>query len=265
MRLNTESPVCGSCSLRWVRSWEEQFPLCLITHFHHSVFPSDFLAIASHIATMDSRRNFDEDKALMIEDPCCHNARSSSNKKSGIHYHSILLLLNIIVACTTIYFVTNSSSCRLQLELPGWDTELRDARGSIEYEERAYTGALMYDYDKKQVVKLNDSHLEFFGPPSANIDDAWHYLLHGSSEKKSLRATIADICLRRISRHDKRRSGTIWFRTTTNSKRQQVPFRVRFPQSGTKPMDNTEPFQLTIHADRTCFITCTASTPYALS
>jgi hypothetical protein len=129
---------------------------------------------------MASPRDFDEDKALIIEDTCCHNTQSYSNKRWSVHFYVLLTLLNGLIACTTRYFNANTHTC--QREVPGWNTELHDARNAIEYEERAYTGALTYDYDKRQVVKVNDGDLEFFGPPSAKIDDAWHYLLHGSLE-----------------------------------------------------------------------------------
>ena len=128
---------------------------------------------------MASPRNFDEDKALIVEDTCCHDTQFYPNKRWSVHFYVFLSLLNVLVACITIYSNANTHTC--QRGIPGWDTELYDARSAIEYEERAYTGALTYDYDKHQVVKVNDSDLEFFGPPSAEINDAWHYLLHGSS------------------------------------------------------------------------------------
>lgn len=87
-------------------------------------------------------------------------------------------LLNILIACITVY--SNAAATSSQPQVAGWDTELHDARKAIEYEELAYTGALTYDSDKRRIVKVNDSELEFFGPPSEQIDNAWQYLLHGS-------------------------------------------------------------------------------------
>lgn len=125
----------------------------------------------------DSLRDFDEDKALIVEDPCC-NHQSTTKKSRSTHFYVLFSLLNIGIACVTIY--SNATASKLQT--PGWDTELYDARKVIEYEERAYTGALTYDAEKHEIVKVNDSDLQFFGPPSAHIDDAWQYLLHGSLE-----------------------------------------------------------------------------------
>lgn len=126
---------------------------------------------------MDSPQDFDEDKALIIEDTCSCNSQSPPNKKRSIHFYALFSLLNITIACITVYSNANAHTRRPQVL--GWDTELHDARSAIEYEERSYTGALTYDYEQQAVVKLNDSDLEFFGPPSARIDDAWEYLLHG--------------------------------------------------------------------------------------
>jgi hypothetical protein len=132
---------------------------------------------------MDSPRNFGEDKALIVEDTCACNTQSPPIKKRNIHLYVLLSVLNIIIACITVWSnaSANAHSCRSQT--PGWDTELHDARGAIEYEERAYTGALSYDAEKHEIIRVNDSKLEFFGPPSQSIDDAWQYLLHGSLDR----------------------------------------------------------------------------------
>jgi hypothetical protein len=131
------------------------------------------------MTSIDSSRDFDEDKALIVEDPCC-NHQSTSRKRRSIHFYVLFSLLNTIIACVTIY--SNATVPSRRSPLHGWDTELYDVRKVIEYEERAYTGALTYDAEKREIVKLNDGDLQFFGPPSAHIDDAWHYLLHGQLE-----------------------------------------------------------------------------------
>jgi hypothetical protein len=155
------------------------------------------------VATMNSPRNLDEDKALIIEDTCCHNTQSHSKKRWSVHFHALFLLLNVIIAGITIYSNANIATCQQQVH--GWDTELHDARSAIEYEERAYTGALTYDYEKHQVVKVNDGGLEFFGPPSAEINDAWHYLLHGSSQSRQNNSSLLSLIHkpRRVSCHDR--------------------------------------------------------------
>lgn len=136
---------------------------------------------------MDPPRDFDEDKALIIEDTCSCNTPSSPSKKRNIHFYVLFTLLNITIACITVY--SNASAHRHPLRVSSWDTELYDARRAIEYEERSYTGALTYDCEKKEIVKLNDSDLEFFGPPSTQIDDAWDYMFHGPLDRTQFTPT----------------------------------------------------------------------------
>ncbi|CAK4034791.1 Hypothetical predicted protein [Lecanosticta acicola] len=58
-------------------------------------------------------------------------------------------------------------------------TDTTDAHKAIEYESRTFTGALVYDPEKKVAFRKPDGEREYFGPPSKEIDDAWHELLHG--------------------------------------------------------------------------------------
>ena len=135
---------------------------------------------------MDPPRDFDEDKALIIEETCSCNNQSPPIKKRNIHFYVLFSVLNIIIACTTVYSNANANAHHHRPQALGWDTELHDARSAIEYEERAYTGALSYDPEKREIIKVNDSKLEFFGPPSTQIDDAWDYLLHGSLDGRQI-------------------------------------------------------------------------------
>ena len=128
------------------------------------------------ITRMDSPRDFDEDKALIVEDTCSCNTQTPPSKKRNLQFYVLFSLLNTLIACVTVY--SNATVSSRQPQVPGWDTELHDARKAIEYEEQSYTGALTYDSEKRQIVKVNDSDLEFFGPPSERIDNAWQYLLH---------------------------------------------------------------------------------------
>lgn len=58
-------------------------------------------------------------------------------------------------------------------------TDLKDARHAIEYEVREYTGALVYDSEKKGLVRVREpGAVEYFGPPSEAVDDSWTALLH---------------------------------------------------------------------------------------
>ena len=165
---------------------------------------------------MESPRDFEEDKAFLTENLCSGETEPSPNKRRSIRFYVLFSLLNIIIACITVY--SNATAFSRHTQVPGWDTELQDARRFIEYEERAYTGALTYDAEKREIVRLNDSDLEFFGPPSASIDDAWQYLLHGSL--KSIRvdslSKVTDVRRRRVPSYDRRRGRTICSRTANH-------------------------------------------------
>ncbi|KAM0721307.1 hypothetical protein Q7P37_003595 [Cladosporium fusiforme] len=63
-----------------------------------------------------------------------------------------------------------------------WNGDMLDAHGAIGCRVRSYTGALNYDYSKKEMVREADGGLKFFGPPSPAIDAAWHSLLHVRKE-----------------------------------------------------------------------------------
>lgn len=95
---------------------------------------------------------------------------------------TILTCVNLAIASVTFFsYLQDRSSFRG----PIWDTDMLDAHDSIEYEERTYTGALAYDYDKKEMIRENDGKMEFFGPPSPEVDAAWHSLLHGKRSDKT--------------------------------------------------------------------------------
>ncbi|KAF2158524.1 hypothetical protein M409DRAFT_71591 [Zasmidium cellare ATCC 36951] len=57
------------------------------------------------------------------------------------------------------------------------ETDLEDARRAVQYESRKFTGALLFDESSFRVYRELDAERQFFGPPSATIDDAWSDLL----------------------------------------------------------------------------------------
>jgi hypothetical protein len=124
-------------------------------------------------------QKFDEDNGLLDEDGLRPAMTTKLKAKPSWKHHTWIALtgLNILLACISFYAILLPGRCNSQTQ--GWDTELADARGAIEYERRSYTGALTYSHDKGGVTRLNDGEMEFFGPPSARIDEAWKYLLHG--------------------------------------------------------------------------------------
>lgn len=56
-------------------------------------------------------------------------------------------------------------------------TDLHDARSSIEYENRHFTGGLIYDVKQRRTIRAPDGDIEYFGPPSQNLEQAWKDLL----------------------------------------------------------------------------------------
>lgn len=123
-------------------------------------------------------QKFDEDNRLLDEgNQTTHKATPGWKKQ---HPWIALTGLNILLACISFYNIIRVPDRCSPQDVQGWDTELADARSAIEYERRSYTGALTYSHDEGSVMRLNDSEMEFFGPPSAKIDEAWKYLLHGT-------------------------------------------------------------------------------------
>jgi hypothetical protein len=124
-------------------------------------------------------QKFDEGNGLLDEDgfrsatTTRHKALSRWKQQAWI----AVTALNILLACISSYTILFPKGCNSQSQ--GWDTELADARSAIEYERRLYTGALTYSPEKGGVTRLNDGEMEFFGPPSATLDESWKYLLHG--------------------------------------------------------------------------------------
>lgn len=60
-------------------------------------------------------------------------------------------------------------------------TDMVDARDFIEYEQVRFTGALAFDDDAPRVYRVRDAEVEYFGPPSPEIESAWSTLLHSMS------------------------------------------------------------------------------------
>ena len=59
-------------------------------------------------------------------------------------------------------------------------TDMKDARKAIEYEVREYTGALVFDSEKGRMMRVREpGAVEYFGPPSEEVNQRWHNLLHG--------------------------------------------------------------------------------------
>jgi hypothetical protein len=110
--------------------------------------------------------------------------------------HVSLLVLSILLFAslsTNIYLTLRPNPCLFSTDLP-------DSRRAIEYEVRTFTGQLTVDSKTGEYVRARDAETEYFGPPSAEIEQAWKDLLRSTfplSEppRMSLRSTNAD-CLK---------------------------------------------------------------------
>ncbi|EME47023.1 hypothetical protein DOTSEDRAFT_41548 [Dothistroma septosporum NZE10] len=58
-----------------------------------------------------------------------------------------------------------------------WRTDFEDARKAVQYEERKFTGQLTYDEAERRGMRLRDTEVEYVGPPSTKIEQAWKELL----------------------------------------------------------------------------------------
>jgi hypothetical protein len=82
-------------------------------------------------------------------------------------------------------------------------TDLPDARRAIQYEQRTYTGALVYDSETVRAIRVQDAPIEYFGPPGEEIDAAWGELLKGNMQDREPQTSAPlTILSRRIYIHD---------------------------------------------------------------
>ena len=96
--------------------------------------------------------------------------------------HTEVLLWRTVAALSTAIAITSLIFGMYQspvVHKAVFPTDLLDARNTIEYERRIYTGALVYDPAEQRIVRLRDDEREYFGPPGEEIDAAWADLLHG--------------------------------------------------------------------------------------
>jgi hypothetical protein len=85
-------------------------------------------------------------------------------------------------------------------------TDLPAAQVAIEYEYQMYTGDLAWDNSSKSITRLHDAPVEYFGPPSQALDDAWALLLR--NEFAPLQAYELP---RSIRESDRANDGQYWF------------------------------------------------------
>lgn len=125
--------------------------------------------------TKEVERFLDDERQNTQLQPQTHPGRRRS------HCHWILLTgLNLLIATVSLCSYTQITR---KTHGPVWETDILDAHDAIQYEERTYTGALGYDYEKKEMIREPDGEVEYFGPPGPAVDAAWHDLLRGESPR----------------------------------------------------------------------------------
>jgi hypothetical protein len=145
-----------------------------------SLFPYKFKKIQSDQGAED----FEKEEA---EEFLRHESINTSSKSSHAR-RAFPWFLSAFLALTTLALAVKDIFGEQQLKY--FSTDLPDARRSIQYEKRHYTGALSYNYDSKRVIREMDARVEYFGPPSGAIDDAWEDLLRGISTREIMSPLI---------------------------------------------------------------------------
>lgn len=132
-----------------------------------------------------------------------HTSEPSPKSRSrGCIQRYWLLALNILILLVSVavnvgtWAIHNQEPAPAQPTLPVCvhETDMLDARPAVEYEERVFTGALVYDPETKVAFRKQDGEKEYFGPPSKELDAAWDELLHGMFLSRSYtRLVLTDI------------------------------------------------------------------------
>lgn len=113
-----------------------------------------------------------EKATLLSEDheaglPIAHHRTSNPGQKR-LNRHICFWAANALILIISI--LVNISTWRRSL--PGtcvFATDMKDAHAAIEYEQRTFTGALVYDPEKKTAVRQQDGVKQYFGQPSQEI------------------------------------------------------------------------------------------------
>ena len=134
---------------------------------------------------LDKRRLLSEDDSSGAENHV-HLERHGWRPRS---WNYVILAANVAILLMSLVVNFSTWSGRHEMNCV-MGSDLHDARKSIEYEQRIYTGALIYDSEAKRVFRKQDASKEYFGQPSQDIDNAWEELLHGMrpTEFRSLQA-----------------------------------------------------------------------------
>jgi hypothetical protein len=145
-----------------------------------------------------SDHQLEEEAAFLYDEtklPNSHKRHANREHDRRLWFFTGVNLLIFVVFSTLNYTIWPRS-------MPlGWSTELADARRAIEYEERTFTGALVYDAQKGRAVRLQDADVEYFGRPSPSIDSAWADLLHSKCHGANNSRRTADMITHHVDEY----------------------------------------------------------------
>lgn len=124
------------------------------------------------VDNMSAERAAMEKSTLLSEDneaglPIAHH-RTSNPERKRLNRQICFWAANALILIISI--LVNISTWRRSL--PGtcvFPTDMKDAHAAIEYEQRIFTGALVYDPEKKTAVRKQDGAKQYFGQPSREI------------------------------------------------------------------------------------------------
>lgn len=119
-------------------------------------------------------------------------ARRPSRKQSNL-LPIILSIFLLASLSANIYLTLRPDSCL-------FDTDLPDSRRAIEYEVRTFTGGLTVDTNTGNYVRARDAEIEYFGPPSAEIEQAWLDLLRSKIIFRTFRTELRLVLIASMNR-----------------------------------------------------------------
>lgn len=111
-------------------------------------------------------------------------SKSQSKDRSRTAYWilSFGTLLNVVLFFGAVVLYTRS---RVENGPGPLSTDIKDAWGAVEYETRAFTGALKWSKEIGHLYREQDYDTEYFGPPKKELDAVWEELLHGELDRPS--------------------------------------------------------------------------------
>lgn len=138
--------------------------------------------LSSTCAGFNARVDDDDDDsvydALYEPEKIDHIPRQS---RAGVVVPWILSLLFAVISIILYFQPRATVTCPSQSSFDeGFSTDFQDAKPAVSLEERIFDGSLYFN-ESSQLVEMetNPNLPQFVGPPSPEIDLAWHNLLRG--------------------------------------------------------------------------------------